>query len=543
MEVDSRGEPFSTTLATVERPNSLITPLSFAQVKPESVKPQAPLEGHRHAGVVKSVKNAPSVVKLGDEPGGALSRRRQRVTHARCPTIEHMATSRTRLGVSAYAVAVFAVALGSNGARNLFGWVGFVALVLVLTGIGIWIFVRLKPERFRWYRLPAPLYWFLGLATLSIFWSQYRFESMLGVAAQLVTSLLAVVLAFVLTWHEVLRTLATALKYLIGISFLFELWVSLVVREPVYQPIAEIPSEGKISKLLMWSRDLLFSGGPIQGIVANSALFGFLGLLGLIVFSIQLRAGLVRPVGGWFWVLMALATLLLTRSATVTIALVAVAVALALALWARRLGPERRGWLYATGTVLVGLAIALGLFAREWLFGLLGKSATLTGRVEIWEKVTNLAEQHTWFGWGWVSYWPPWVEPFASLDTKANLAVMSAHSAWLDTWLQLGIVGVLVLLPLVLLTTWRTWFRAVDRPRRGYGPPLPHATSALWPFLVMVALLVQSLTESRLLIEGNWLLLVVLAVKSRFDFELPFRDTEPRVESWRRIPIVRENAS
>lgn len=450
-----------------------------------------------------------------------------------------MSGSKTRLAVSSFAIGVFLLTLGSNALRNILGWAGFLALAGAFVVVAVVVFVREKPERFRWYRLPAPLYWFLILAALSILWSHYRFESVLGVLAQLATTLLAVVLAFVLSWHEVLRTLGTALRYIIGLSFVFELWVSLVVRGPVYQPIATLPERGDPSKLLLWSRNLLFEGGPIQGLLANSVLCGFIGLLGLIVFAIQLRAGLVRKFSGWFWLGMAVLTLLLTRGATPAVALVAVGIGLGLALWARRLAPEQRPPLYAVGVGLVLAAVAVAIFARDWVFGLLGKSSTLTGRVDTWEGVIELAAQHPWFGWGWVSYWPPWVEPFASLDVQAGVPVMSAHNAWLDVWFQLGVVGVLVFAPLVLLTLWRVWFRAVDPPRRGFEPPLPYATSALWPFLVMVALLVQSLTESRLLIEWGWLLLVLLAVKSRFDFALPSQVGEPVAQPWRRVPIIR----
>lgn len=450
------------------------------------------------------------------------------------------AQSKTRLGVSAFSICTFIFALGSNGVRNLVGWPGFLILALALIATAVALFIRLKPERFRWYRLPAPLYWFLIVIVLSIFWSQYRFETILGVLTQLATTLLAVVLAFTLSWHEVLRTLGTALRYLIGLSLAFELWVSLIVQAPVRQNFIPENLAGSNSRLLLWSRDLLFSGGPVQGLVANSVLLGFIALLGLIIFSIQLRAGLIRRFDGWFWIALSVGTLLLTRAATVWVALIAVMIGLCIALWARRLGPERRMPLYVASAALVAATATITLLAHNFLFGLLGKSGNLTGRVEIWDRVIALAEQRPWFGWGWVSYWAHWVEPFKSLDVKKNGATMSAHNAWLDVWFQVGIVGLLAFAPLVVLTIWRVWFRAVDSPRRGHGPALPYATSALWPFLVMIALLVQSLTESRLLVEGNWMLLILIAVKSRFDFVLPTLDSEHTRLPWRRVPIARD---
>ena len=137
------------------------------------------------------------------------------------------------MGVSAFAIVVFVFLLAGNAVRYVVGLPAFFALSAVVVIASIVVFLRLKPERFRWYRLPAPIYWFLTLATLSIAWSAYRFESVLGVTLQWATTVVAVVLAFVLSWHELLRTFATALRYVIGLSLLFELWVALVVREPV----------------------------------------------------------------------------------------------------------------------------------------------------------------------------------------------------------------------------------------------------------------------------------------------------------------------
>ena len=150
-----------------------------------------------------------------------------------------------------------------------------------------------------------------------------------------------------------------------------------------------------------------------------------------------------------------------------------------------------------------------------WLLTLLGKSADLTGRLDIWRSVTGLAAERPVFGWGWVSYWAPWVEPFQGLAVRRGVTYLQAHNAWLDVWLQLGILGLIVFAALVFSTLWRCWFLAVDRPRRGLADTEPFAASALLPLLLLVALLAQSLAESRILIESGWLLLVVLAVTTK----------------------------
>jgi len=146
---------------------------------------------------------------------------------------------------------------------------------------------------------------------------------------------------------------------------------------------------------------------------------------------------------------------------------------------------------------------------------LLGKSSDLTGRFDIWRSVTELASERTGFGWGWVGYWVPWVEPFQGLAVRNGVAYLQAHNAWLDVWLQLGIVGLVLFAALVLATTWRAWFLAVDRPRLGVSNTAPFRASALLPLLIMTALLAQSVAESRLLVEYGWLLLIVMAVMTK----------------------------
>ena len=48
--------------------------------------------------------------------------------------------------------------------------------------------------------------------------------------------------------------------------------------------------------------------------------------------------------------------------------------------------------------------------------------------VEAWEKVIHLAQQKPLSGWGWISYWAPWVEPFKGLAIRNRVASL------IDTW-------------------------------------------------------------------------------------------------------------
>ena len=129
----------------------------------------------------------------------------------------------------------------------------------------------------------------------------------------------------------------------------------------------------------------------------------------------------------------------------------------------------------------------------------------------------SLAAQRPAFGWGWVSYWAPWVEPFNDLAVRKGVTYLQAHDAWLDVWLQLGIVGLVLFIALVVGTWYRTWWFAVDRPLDTLGLPIARVPLTLAPALLFTALIAQSFVESRMLVEGGWALLVVFAVKSKLD--------------------------
>jgi exopolysaccharide production protein ExoQ len=155
--------------------------------------------------------------------------------------------------------------------------------------------------------------------------------------------------------------------------------------------------------------------------------------------------------------------------------------------------------------------------ARGPLLSLAGRSGDLTGRTDIWAAVLDLGVQHPVVGWGWVSYWIPFAQPFTDLAERNGVVYLQAHDAYLDVWFQLGWIGLALFALVVVGVVVRAWSWATDRRVLGLGVEAPWSALDLLPVLLLAALLVHGLTESRLIVEWGWALFVVLVVVTRRD--------------------------
>jgi O-antigen ligase len=95
------------------------------------------------------------------------------------------------------------------------------------------------------------------------------------------------------------------------------------------------------------------------------------------------------------------------------------------------------------------------------------------------------------------------VEPYEGLVVIDRVPYYQAHNAYLDVWMQIGAIGLALFMILIAMTFVKAWRLAVRHTSALY----------LWPVLTFVGLLVWSATESRMLIEIGWVLLVLFAVK------------------------------
>lgn len=421
-----------------------------------------------------------------------------------------------------YLVLTLLLLLAGDAVRFTFGWWSFGVLALVsgLLSAGLLIAQR---DRWRISTLPYPLLAFVSLATLSLAWSAYRPATALGLFTTWLIAIAGVAFAITFTWREFLRGLSMVLKTILALSLLFELFVSLVVRAPILplftQPGVDYSIYDKLPKMLYWSRNELFQvfdEGRIQGIVGNANNLGLLALLAVIVFVIELADRSVRRRWGIPWLALAAATLVFTRSATVTITIVALLIACGAVLVLRAAPTAKaRAITYAGILAVVASGATIAVLFNSRILELLGKSADLTGRFGIWQSVIELAQQRPAFGWGWVSFWMPWAAPFDNLAFRNGVRQLQAHNVWIDIWFQVGIIGLILFAALALSTTARAWLCAVDPPQSDRTGPRAYNATSLFPFLVMTVLLVQSLAESRLIVEYGWAFLILIAVKTK----------------------------
>ena len=390
--------------------------------------------------------------------------------------------------------------LAGDALRYTLGWIGW-GVTIGAIAIGMLVTLRSWGHRALYWLHPA-LALLLALMAVSTIWSNYPAVTILAVVAQLLTTLGGIFLIANFDWRELLRIFSNSLRILLAASLAIELVAGVV------GPIAPIFKnyEGDVppSPAFYWSQGNLFDGGRIQGVVGNANLLAFIALLALVTFVIEAKTTeRNRPALIGFSVLAA-GALVLADSAGMTVALVAVVAIWALVRMGQRRPIEQRSRFATYGMLwIVGVGGTAWLF-RDQIFEVLGRSSDATGRLDTWIKVWGLIEQRPFQGWGWISHWVPGVAPYEGLVVIHNTPHYHAHNAFLDVWLQLGLVGFL-LFGFLLFVTFRSNFRlALHRVDDMH----------LWALMLLVIIGVQALSESRLLIEIGWVLLAMLTSRA-----------------------------
>jgi O-antigen ligase len=231
---------------------------------------------------------------------------------------------------------------------------------------------------------------------------------------------------------------------------------------------------------------------------------GIVALVALLTFAIEGTTKSIRRETAIASVAGAVLVLILSRSpVAIGVAVVAGIAALALLGLRRIPAAQRRYWQIGLLVVAtVGLVTA-------WLFRfriilLLNAGSEFEYRYYLWTRAFNLAEINPIQGWGWIGRWNTEIPPYAAISQAGPRSYTTALSAYVDVYLQVGIVGLALFLGLVGLALVRSWLLASDRRSVVY----------LWPALVLVVLVFGSIFESLLIADWGWLLFVVATVRA-----------------------------
>lgn len=105
----------------------------------------------------------------------------------------------------------------------------------------------------------------------------------------------------------------------------------------------------------------------------------------------------------------------------------------------------RANTLVAIMALIIGYGIVTPMLGGATVAGFtsgFGRTTTLTGRTEIWRDIINYAVQRPILGYGFGGFW----------TSKTNEVIMTneAHNGYLSVWVELGFMGLLLLLLFLL---------------------------------------------------------------------------------------------
>jgi O-antigen ligase len=380
-----------------------------------------------------------------------------------------------------------------NAIRSLIGWPGYFT---VITGIVLLAALSLAVlwRQIEWRGLlPVSLLLFIGWCCLSLLWSGYQWSTVGGAVYLVVVAFLAVYVGLSRDLIQVIRAFGDVLRLALGASLALEIFSGVLIDAP----IAFLGIQGNLA-----------SGGPIQGLFGSRNLLGLVALIALVTFLVELLTQSATRLVAWFSIAAATLTILFTRSPVTLGTLAALLLATLVLLALRRATPSLRRVAQFVLIGAVSVTLLLVFIFRSPLIAVLNAESEFETRYTLWKQVLTVIGLRPVEGVGWVGGWRRDVPPYVSFGGHS-----SALNAFLDVWLQVGIVGLALFIALLGLALVRSWLLGSNKPSVVY----------IWPVLVLITLVIVSAAESTVLSGIGWFTLVIVTLKASQEL------------SWRRL--------
>jgi exopolysaccharide production protein ExoQ len=224
--------------------------------------------------------------------------------------------------------------------------------------------------------------------------------------------------------------------------------------------------------------------GAWRGVFMHRNSLGAMTVLNmLIVLLLLLEAGRWKAL---LWADFVLSLVLLVGSGAKSPIVVGTAVLITLGL-VHLLRQNRRYLL--PGLALGTSAIILLMLNFDALLDLLGRDASLTGRINLWAALVDVIKSNWLLGYGFEAFWADHIGPLRRVVGAINWQPSHAHNQFLEVWVGLGIVGLALFFGLFISAIVRAWAWLPDQDYLHAG----------WSAGYLVSVALHSLSEGYLL--------------------------------------------
>ena len=233
-----------------------------------------------------------------------------------------------------------------------------------------------------------------------------------------------------------------------------------------------------------------------RGLFNHKNLLGMFGVLSIVTYLTLLPRSIARNA-----LLLGVGALVLTTQSVTALSTSVLVVAAYL--WVYRLheqeSPRLRSAYAVTSALLIPIGVALLASSAGNIVGLFGRDRTFTGRTRIWSAAVDAISKREWHGYGWAAPWNSLKGPTIGMQRTIGFDVFSAHNGALELMLELGIIGLLLYVP-VLLGALRAGFQAMH----------VHQRHGRFVVLTVIALTIASMSEPTFTGSGEfeWIILL-----------------------------------
>ncbi|HTV60711.1 MAG TPA: O-antigen ligase [Verrucomicrobiae bacterium] len=235
--------------------------------------------------------------------------------------------------------------------------------------------------------------------------------------------------------------------------------------------------------------------GEWTGVFYQKNVLGHTMALGVLCYAFL---ALGRKRGRFGSILMAIlcgTMLLMSQSVTAMIVCTMMLIVLrfrrVLVLRARKLVP------YATATLMVGIPMGIVVIQHMGdILKALGRNATLTGRIPLWNEVLEEISTRPITGFGYSAFW--YTAEGDRIHEKLGWSPMHSHNGYFEITLALGLIGA----GLLAFGLIRNIFRGVSIARES------RSVEEFWPLFYLIFMAVDNVTESWMLVANSlfWML-------------------------------------